>query len=230
MRTQSRLLALAGVLAAVTTVAAAEVFTAPKARVVLSAPDTITAGDTVPVVATAFDAKGQRVTGATITWNAVSPTLPYLKGSGAAVQVSSSDSGAMTVTAMWMDSTNHMIALASKIIAVAPAPAPPIVAMHVSIYGAIGIDPNNGSLLIDSTSFLNLALGDTLKSCLHIVAWTADGHVVTGRHVTLSVSDSTVIKLIPPPDSVAATCPDTTIDPFVYGRARSATLLPIRRS
>ena len=77
----------------------------------------------------------------------------------------------------------------------------------VSIYGAITRGAN-GALLIDSTSFKSLKVGDTLSTCLSVVARNAAGQVLTGKPAHLISLDTTVIRLVG-----QAACPDTTVDP-----------------
>lgn len=225
------MLTLVGMALAVSTIAAAAMRSSGP-RVVLSSPDTIAVGDTVTVSATAFDASGHRVPGAHIVWQ-VNPTTAVVlpDSNGQTARLTDTVPSAYTeLIATWVDSTftpplsfssTGRVASAARVLVATPAILQPPVASvaptHLSIYGAITLDPSKG-LVVDSTSFLRMTVGDTLKSCLHIVAWTADNKPVTGLPVHLHVGDTTVLKFTVPADSLKA-CPDTTVDPAAVARS-----------
>jgi hypothetical protein len=77
----------------------------------------------------------------------------------------------------------------------------------VSVYGAITRNAD-GSLSMDST--FHMIVGDTLKTCLHVVARNKEGQALTGLPANLRITDTTLAKFIP-----GGTCPDTTVDPVI---------------
>jgi uncharacterized protein YjdB len=117
--------------------------------------------------ATAHDAEGHVLTGRPVTWSSSDSTVAVI-GAGGAVTAVALGTARITATVDGIDGF-------AKVIVVAPPPAR---------VARVGVSPDSVVLIPGQEARLNAA------------AYDAEGHVLTGRAVTWTTSDSAVARLI----------------------------------
>jgi len=152
--------------------------------------------------ATAYDAGGHVVTGRPVAWMSSDSTVATI-GTGGAVTAVSPGTARITAT---VDGINGF----AKVIVVSPPPPPPAAVARVVV------SPDSVVLIPGQ------------EAGLKAEAYDAEGHVLTGRAVTWTTSDSTVARLIAGGRVIGELAGSARITATVEGVSGSAKVIVYR--
>jgi hypothetical protein len=176
--------------------------------------------DTASLTATPRTVKGVKSTTSTVTWtstNANIVVIPNTLTKGQTAKVAAfKDSGDGWITAQWKNTSTGVIRRDSTRFHLTQAKA----ASASLFYGFRANDDGKVGYVAEHAPF---HVGD--QFCLYTVARDKAGNVLTGKHVDLSVADTSLADISPAREGSGA-CPDSTVDPMAMAH-RSATVTRI---